>query len=87
MFTELLISLGAFVGIFILFLVISRTLNSIVNLLTKMDYLVRKEYDYRKEAIEIQKLLIDEQRRDAQAKADADAAELRAATAPSTNKK
>lgn len=87
MFTELIISLGALAAIFILFLVISRTLNSIVNLLTKMEYLVQKEYDFRKEAIEIQKLLIDEQRREAKAAADAEAAELRAATTPSSSKK
>ncbi len=43
--------------VFALFLVLSKTLNNIVNLLAKIEYLVGKETEYRKEAVEVQRLL------------------------------
>lgn len=43
--------------IFALFLVLSKTLNNIVNLLAKIEYLVGKESEYRKEAMEVKRLL------------------------------
>lgn len=48
--------------IFILFLVISRTMNSMINLLIKLEYLIQKEYDLKKEALEVRKIM-DEQAR------------------------
>ena len=47
-------------GIFILFLVLSRTLNAIVNHLVKLQYLLQKEYDMKKELLEINQLLEEE---------------------------
>jgi SNF family Na+-dependent transporter len=46
-----------FIAVFIMFLVIARTLNSIINLLTKLEYLVQKEYDLKKELVEVRKLM------------------------------
>ena len=43
--------------IFALFLVLSKTLNNIVNLLAKIEYLVSKENEYRKEGVEVKRLL------------------------------
>jgi hypothetical protein len=45
---------------FILFLVISRTFNNIINLLVKLEYLLQKEHDLKIEALEVRKLM-DEQ--------------------------
>jgi hypothetical protein len=47
-------------GIFLLFLVLSRTLNAIVNHLVKLQYLLQKEYDMKKELLEINQLLEEE---------------------------
>jgi hypothetical protein len=44
-------------GIFILFLVLSRTLNALVNHLVKLQYLLQKEYDLKKELLEINRVL------------------------------
>lgn len=38
---------------FILFLVISRTMNNTINLLMKLEYLLQKEYDLKKETLEV----------------------------------
>lgn len=46
--------------IFILFLVISRTMNNMINLLIKLEFLIQKEYDLKKEALEVRKIM-DEQ--------------------------
>jgi hypothetical protein len=48
--------------IFIMFLVISRTMNNIVNQLVKLEYLVQKEYDLKKEAIEVKRIMEDQAR-------------------------
>lgn len=47
-------------AIFVLFLVISRTLNNLINLLIKLEYLLQKEHDLKLEALEVRKLM-DEQ--------------------------
>jgi hypothetical protein len=43
--------------LFMLFLVISRTLNNIVNLMIKLEYLLQKECDLKQEALEVRKLM------------------------------
>ena len=57
MLLHYLIAIAAFFGIFILFLVISRTLNSTINHLIKLQYLFQKEFDIKKERLEISQLL------------------------------
>jgi hypothetical protein len=47
-------------AVFVLFLVISRTLNNLINLLIKLEYLLQKEQDLKLEALEVRKLM-DEQ--------------------------
>lgn len=47
-------------AMFVLFLVISRTLNNLINLLIKLEYLLQKEHDLKLEALEVRKLM-DEQ--------------------------
>jgi predicted unusual protein kinase regulating ubiquinone biosynthesis (AarF/ABC1/UbiB family) len=59
MYIYFIISISAFFGIFVLFLVISKTLNNIVNLLTKLEFLLSKELDYRKEALEIRRFFTE----------------------------
>ena len=49
--------------IFILFLVISRTLSSIVHQLRKLDYLLNKEIEYRRELEEIRRLMDEEMKK------------------------
>jgi low affinity Fe/Cu permease len=56
----LIISVSAFFGIFILFLVLSKTLNNTVNHLVKLDYLLQKEFDLKKEHAVIEQLLKEE---------------------------
>jgi hypothetical protein len=57
---------AALAGVFIMFLVLSRTLNTIINLLIKLEYLVQKEYDLKKELYEVRLLM----KEDANAPAD-----------------
>jgi hypothetical protein len=52
----------ALAAIFIMFLVIGRTLNNIVNLLIKLEYLLQKEFDLKKETLEVQRLMDDQQK-------------------------
>jgi hypothetical protein len=47
----------SFFGIFILFLVLSKTLNNITNNLVKLQYLLQKELDFKKEQLAIKKLM------------------------------
>ncbi|MFP4417843.1 MAG: hypothetical protein ACLFSB_11280 [Chitinispirillaceae bacterium] len=61
-----LISIATLVGMFILFLVVSKTLNNIINQLSKMEYLVRTEHDYRKELQEIKEMLALEEKENEQ---------------------
>ena len=65
MITQMIISVCSLIVVFILFQVISRTVNSIVNQLTKTEYLVQKEYDFRKEALEIKRVIKENQEEDA----------------------
>lgn len=51
------IAAGAFFGIFILFLVLSKTLNNVLNQFAKLQYLLQKEYDFKKERIAISQLM------------------------------
>lgn len=44
-------------AVFIMFLVISRTLNNVINLLIKLQYLVQKDYDLKKEVLEVRALM------------------------------
>ena len=46
--------------IFIMFLVISRTLNNMINLLIKMEYSLQKEFDLKQEALEVRRLMEEE---------------------------
>ena len=55
---------GAFLGMFVLFLVLSRTLNGIINNLTKLEYLLRKEMDLQKEVLTIRRMLLQETEED-----------------------
>jgi hypothetical protein len=59
-----IISICAFFGIFIFFLVISKTLNNIVNQMTKLEFLLSKELDYRKEAQEIKRIFAEKEKHD-----------------------
>jgi hypothetical protein len=47
----------SFFGIFILFLVLSKTLNNIMNNLVKLQYLLQKELDLKKEQLAIKNLM------------------------------
>jgi hypothetical protein len=46
--------------IFILFLVIGRTMNSIINMLIKTEYLLQKENDLKSEALEVRRILTEQ---------------------------
>ncbi len=46
--------------VFILFLVISRTLNSILHLLIRLEYTLQKEFDLKQEALEVRRLMEEE---------------------------
>ncbi len=45
--------------IFILFLVISRTINNMINLLIKVHYLLEKELELKREALEVRLILME----------------------------
>ena len=60
MTSALIISVLAFFGIFVLFLVLSKTLNNTVNQLVKLNYLLQKEYDLKKEQIVIEQLIAEQ---------------------------
>lgn len=50
--------------IFIMFLIISRTMNNIINLLIKMEYSIQKEFDLKQEALEVRRLMEEESNQD-----------------------
>jgi hypothetical protein len=52
MVTQIILASGLLIALFIFFLVISRSVGIIDNLLYKMEYLVRKDCDIRLEALE-----------------------------------
>jgi len=47
-------------AVFIMFLVISRTLNNVINLLIKLQYLVQKDYDLKKEMLDVRNLMAED---------------------------
>jgi low affinity Fe/Cu permease len=51
-----------FILLFVMFLVVARTLNSIINLLIKLEYLIQKEYDLKKELLDVRRLIDEEAR-------------------------
>jgi hypothetical protein len=52
-----ILAAGSLFAIFVLFLVLSKTLNNIMNNLIKLQYLLQKELDYKKEQLAIKKLM------------------------------
>ena len=46
--------------VFIMFLVISRTLNNMINLLIKIEYSLQKEFDLKQEALEVRRMMEEE---------------------------
>ncbi|HEX2957921.1 MAG TPA: hypothetical protein VHO70_13895 [Chitinispirillaceae bacterium] len=46
--------------IFILFLVVARTMNSIINMMIKTEYLLQKENELKTEALEVRRVLSQE---------------------------
>ena len=55
-------------GLFVLFLVLSKTLNSVGSQLLKIEFMLQKECEFKKEEQEIQHMIaenLSEQRRDA----------------------
>lgn len=48
--------------VFIMFLVISRTLNNTINLLIKMEYSLQKEFDLKQEALAVRRIMEEEMR-------------------------
>ena len=50
--------------IFILFLVISRTLNNMINLLIILDYSLKKEFELKQEALEVRRLMEEESKKE-----------------------
>jgi cell division protein FtsX len=61
MITQVFIASSALFGIFVLFLVLSKTLNNIINQFVKLQYFLQKEYDLKKERLAIAQLLEEEQ--------------------------
>ena len=45
------------VGLFVTFQVLSKTLNSIINYLLQIEFLLQTEYNYRKEELDVQRIL------------------------------
>ena len=62
MLPHYLLAGATFILLFVMFLVIARTLNSIINLLVKLEYLVQKEYDLKKELLDVKRLIDEENR-------------------------
>ena len=46
-------------GLFILFLVLSKTLNGIINQILKIEYMLQKECEYKKEEKEIRRMIAE----------------------------
>ena len=44
-------------GLFVLFLVVSKTMNTIINHLIKLEYMFQKEFEFRKEEKEIKRMI------------------------------
>jgi len=52
-----LISGFVLAALFVLFQILSKTLNAIINYLLQIEFLLQSEYDYRKEELEVQRVL------------------------------
>lgn len=52
--------------VFIMFLVISKTLNNMINLLIKMEYSLQRELDLKEEALEVRRLMEEESRKESE---------------------
>ncbi|MDR0304313.1 MAG: hypothetical protein LBH98_06045 [Chitinispirillales bacterium] len=52
-----LISGFVLIMLFVLFQVLSKTLNSIINYLLRIEFLLQTEYDYRREELDVQTIL------------------------------
>ena len=52
-----LISGFVLAALFVLFQILSKTLNSITNYLLQIEFLLQAEFDYRKEELEVQRVL------------------------------
>jgi len=50
--------------IFVMFLVISRTLNNMVNILVKLEYSLQKEFDLKQEALEVRRMMEEEYKKE-----------------------
>ena len=61
MIAQFIIAGTAFLGMFVLFLVLSKTLNNILNQLMKLEYVLHKELDLQNEVVAIKKLLNDKE--------------------------
>ena len=46
-------------GLFVLFLVLSKTLNGIINQILKIEYMLQKECEYKKEEKEIRRMIAE----------------------------
>ena len=57
MTAHLVLVLFTLLSLFILFLVISRTMNNTINLLIKLEYLFQKEFDLKQEALEVKRIM------------------------------
>ena len=44
-------------GLFVLFLVLSKTMNGIINQLSKLEYMFQKEFEFRREEKEIKRMI------------------------------
>lgn len=55
---------GTLFVVFIMFLVISKTLNNMINLLVKIEYSLQRELDLKKEALEVRRLMDEEHKKE-----------------------
>ncbi|MBD3419545.1 MAG: hypothetical protein GF398_05435 [Chitinivibrionales bacterium] len=60
MFLHYFIPVALFAVMFIMFLVISKTMNNIINQLAKLEYILKKEQEFHVEVKEIKQLLNEE---------------------------
>jgi hypothetical protein len=59
MISYYIVSIATCFFLFIVFLVLSKTLNGIVNELIKIEYMLQKEYEYKKEIEDINRMIED----------------------------
>jgi hypothetical protein len=77
-----ILAVCSFFALFILFLVLSKTLNNVMNNLVKLQYLLQKELDYKKEQAAIAKFMEEEKATDADP-GESEAPEQNSSPAPS----